>query len=57
MTDLERAQMIDKMIKLELVNNTNRLKLCWYVLIGRAISVGYLVIPYTTKSPNTDKTF
>lgn len=46
MTDLERAQMIDKMIMMELVSNKNRFKLAWYVLIGRAISVGYLVMPY-----------
>jgi hypothetical protein len=46
MTDAQRAAFIEGMIKMELVTKTNRLKLCWYVLIGRAISIGYLVLPY-----------
>ena len=36
---------IDDIIKMEIVTPRNKLRLMWYVLIGRALSVGYLIPP------------
>ena len=47
---------IDNMIMMELVCNKNRLKLAWFCITGRAISVGYLINPFLDNNTAQPKT-
>ena len=53
---MKKPSDIDSMIMMELVCNKNRLKLAWFCITGRAISVGYLINPFIDEQHAQPKT-